>query len=359
MNHKLIARLFISFCALSFTIIAVICAIYYYQFWIVVEKNELVTPVIIDAPTKELKSEGSKKLYQKLNPFGFIYYNNGDESYEEIQKVNSTIRSLFPNRTVYIAIDQEGGLVDRLRHIAKERNLQLLKKASYYGSIADKNLKQAKQEIYQDSLTTAKLLKELGFNLNLAPMLDLSKNEKDSRAYHHNPKIAYELGLSFIKGMHKHGIMTTIKHLPGIGRNKQDTHEQEVHIDASPKDLRNHDIVPFKKLAKISQFGMVTHAIFTKIDDKPATISKKTVDFIKESTEFNGLLISDAFNMKGVSKRNSYADNAIQSFNAGIDIIIPNCSDHYCDVEVIEAAKKIGYLEKFNKKLRKFERRYR
>ncbi len=358
-NYRLVAKSFILFYSICLVIILGISSIYYYNFNFVVKKHDLVTPIMINATTKTLTSPRLKNLFTKMNPFGFIFYKENIESYDQVKKLNQDLRALFPNRVLYIAIDHEGGLVDRLRGIAKEKNLVLLKKASYYGQIAKTNLKKAKQEIYKDSRVTAKLLSELGFNLNLAPMLDIASNEKDSRTYSQNPQIVYELGREFIRGMQDEGIMVTLKHLPGIGRSTKDTHDEAVYIHAYKDELRQKDLIPFNKLAKVAQFGMITHAIFSKIDDKPATISKKTIDFVKKETGFEGLLISDALNMKAVSKDSSYKENARQSFLAGIDIIIPNCSDHYCDASVLKAAEETSKIEKFNEKLSRLEEQWK
>ncbi len=358
-NYNKICKIFVAFVAVTFAIILTILLIFKSHFDI--KEQKLITPLIITTAKNSKLDDYHRDLYKKINPFGFIVYSYSIKSFEQTKNFIAELRSIFPNRKLYIAIDQEGGSVDRLRSIAKEKNLQLLKSASYYGNIAKTDIARAKSEIYRDSKVTAKLLKELGFDINLAPMLDVDdskiSNNKDSRMYSSNHEIVYQLGLEFIKGMDYEGVMSTLKHLPGIGRSAKDTHDQASYISAPVEEIINKDIVPFQKLASSAKFGMVSHAIYQAIDDKPATTSKKVINFIKKESGFNGFLISDALNMKGVSPSMlSFNKVAKEVFLSGIDIIIPSCPDYFCSISALNAAIELGNLQQFNEKVRSLER---
>ena len=181
------------------------------------------------------------------------------------------MKLLFPGRKLYVAIDQEGGQVDRLKKIfAKDK---LLKEASYYGAIAEYDLVQAKRELYRDSKFTAEILADLGFDINLAPMVDLTffKNSSvkgvkkswaatEARSYSSEVRIVVELATVFIKAMHEVGIITVVKHIPGLGRAFEDSHNGEAIIEAGYLDLLEKDFLVFKALSFDLYFSRVINS---------------------------------------------------------------------------------------------------
>ena len=328
-----------------------------------IESSQLVSPVIISLNTSKIK-EQEVKILKKLNPFGVILYKQNIKSYQQIKKFTKDIKSVLHDREVIVAIDQEGGLVNRLSAILPEsQSKKLLKKASYYAKLAKNNLDQAKKEIYQDSKYTAKILNDLGINLNLAPMVDISKSIESGpiahRVYGEDPRLVIALAESFIKGMQEEGVKITLKHAPGIGSGVADSHKSDVIINKNKKDIIAEDLLPFKKLAKISDFVLASHATFTKIDNKPTTMSRKTIDFFKKHTDYKGIIISDALNMKAVTKEHGSDRDSIEKyqnisekiFNSGVDIIISNCMFLKCELGVLQAAHKTQAIKRINKKL--------
>lgn len=350
--------------------IFVISSLYYYQTQITVKQQELITPIVLNLKGKTITAE-EKELFKKMNPFGFIIFPYNIESGQQTKALISELRAIFPNRKLHILVDQEGGRVDRLRKLATESEKKhLLKSASYYGEMALKDIEKAKQEIYQNSKNTAIKLKEIGFDINIAPMLDLIHQNfqnhsaqnvtwaaTEDRSYSKDPEIVTTLAYEFIRGMHDGGMMVSIKHMPGLGRSYNDSHDTEAIIDTKLEILKNSDFIPFRKLAKISDFGMISHATYSDVDDKPASISSEIVKIIRNEFQFTGLIISDALNMKALEKI-SLTKRVQKSLEAGVDIVIPNYINYESPARVINAIKKQDLIE-FNRKLELIENRKR
>ena len=324
------------------------------------EQQALVTPIITYVKSTSLDDE-EKAFIKKINPFGILLNSENIESKAQIKTLIRELKLLFPGRKLYVAIDQEGGQVDRLKKIfAKDK---LLKEASYYGAIAEYDLVQAKRELYRDSKFTAEILADLGFDINLAPMVDLTffKNSSvkgvkkswaatEARSYSSEVRIVVELATVFIKAMHEVGIITVVKHIPGLGRAFEDSHNGEAIIEAGYLDLLEKDFLVFKALAKIAKMAMVSHGTYSAIDPLPATFSKKIIkDVIKREIQFNGLLISDALNMQAISNY-KLEDRVKKSLAAGVDIVIPNYVSRIVAIKAVKAIKEEN-LKKFNQKL--------
>lgn len=322
-----------------------------------IKNQKLITPIFLNILEDDLKKE-TKNIIKQINPIGILLYKDNFKSYKQVKKLIKDLKNIFPNRKLYIAIDQEGGQIDRIKKITEK---QTLKSANYYGQIAQKDLEKAKKLLYNDSANTAKTMKKLGVDINFAPMVDLIHKKSDNkkitdswsatndRSYSRDPKIVIELAKSFIQGMRKHNIMTCIKHIPGIGRTYHDTHdEKNVTINTEISTLQKTDFSVFKALANESDFAMVGHAIYSKIDNKPATLSSKTINYIRNELNFKGILFSDALNMKAVNKIKNVGNKSLES---GIDIVIPNYLDYHIATQTVNNIDK-NILIRFNKKLR-------
>ena len=326
-------------------------------------KQELVTPIITYVKGTILDEE-QKEFIQKINPFGVLLDGNNIASERQLKQLIKELKSLFPERKLYIAIDQEGGQVDRLKKIYDQE--KLLKAAIYYGNLAELNLEQAKAEIYQDARYTAKILAELGFDINFAPMVDLaffrqnlnlnSSNNgfaaTQERAYSAKVEIVVALASLFIQAMEEQGIISVAKHMPGLGRAFADTHDNAAIIDAKYSDLLEQDFLVFKQIAKQVKMGMVGHGTYKVLDDQPASFSHIIIaDIIRQKIGFEGLLISDALNMAAVANY-ELEERVAKSLEAGIDLVIPNYLSRAVSVRAIKAIKQ-EKLHQFNQKLRK------
>ncbi len=328
-----------------------------------IQRSDLISPVIVSISSTTLSAK-EKDVLERINPFGVILYKYHIKSLQQTKQLIRDIKAVFKDRPIYITIDQEGGYVDRISKILpKERSKKLLKKASYYSKLATKNLQLAKKELYQDSKYTASILKEIGIDINFAPMVDIGNTVESGpiahRTYGNNPQTIIALAQEFIKGMQQEGVMVTLKHAPGIGSGTTDSHKSEVFISKTKANLIKNDLLPFKKLSKISDFVLVSHATFTDIDNKPATMSKKTIDFFKKNSGYEGIIISDAINMKAAMKElkndldsvQKYKDIAKRIFDSGVDVVISNCEFIKCEIGIRSASIESGATERLNNKI--------
>ena len=316
-----------------------------------IKKHKMVMPVIMNIRGYSMSQE-EKIIFKKINPFGFILHGNSFKTKEQVIELIDSIRALFPDRKVYFFTDQEGGEADRLERIGSPKSPS----AKYYGEIARDNMVEAKTQLYNHVSATSGFLREIGMDVNLAPVLDIFYEENGkpasigSRSYSHDIDIVTELGKVFTKASHDNGLHTTIKHIPGLSNSLLDTHEDKVVIDTKLEILEKTDFMPFKSLSKSTKFAMVNHVIYSDIDDKPASISAKTIDIIRKKIGFDGLIISDAFNMKAIS---DYDVSSIvqMSFNAGVDIVMPNIISIRISKKVIDEIDEEIVL-RFNKKIK-------
>ena len=189
------------------------------------------------------------------------------------------------------------------------------------------------------------MLKKIGININTSPVLDLrvkgaSKIIGD-RSFSRNPKIVSEIGNFCIKNFHKNGIGTIMKHIPGHGLAKVDSHNFTPIINKDLKFLLKNDFLPFKK--KDSFFAMTAHIIFNKIDhENTVTHSKKMIKLIRDKIRFKNLLISDDLSMK--SLKGNLRENTIKTFTAGCNLAL-HCNGNIKEMEIV--AKNSPTLSKF------------
>ena len=295
---------------------------------------------IVGIKSQKLSSKEINFL-KKYKPWGIILFLRNIKDIQQTQKLTSSIRKLFNDKKYPIMVDQEGGKVNRLKNIITFDNLT----SEYFGKKYLKNRYEFNifYKLFIDK--TAFLLKQLGININSVPVLDLkikgSSNVIGDRSYSKNPDIVSKIGDLCIKLFHENSIGTIIKHLPGHGLAKVDSHHFTPIINKSFKYLSKNDFKPFKK--KKSFFGMTGHLIFKKIDKKnTVTHSKKMIKIIRKKIGFNNILISDDLSMK--SLKYNLELNTIKAFNAGCNLAL-HCNGNLKEMEIV--AKNSPLIDNF------------
>ena len=286
-------------------------------------------------------SKQEKSFLSKYKPWGVILFTRNIRNLNQAARLTSSIRNIYKDDNYPILIDQEGGRVNRLENIISFDNLT----SEFFGDIYIKNLKEFKffYKLFIDK--TSYLLKKIGININTSPVLDLrvkgaSKIIGD-RSFSRNPKIVSEIGNFCIKNFHKNGIGTIMKHIPGHGLAKVDSHNFTPIINKDLKFLLKNDFLPFKK--KDSLFAMTAHIIFNKIDhENTVTHSKKMIKLIRDKIRFKNLLISDDLSMK--SLKGNLRENTIKTFTAGCNLAL-HCNGNIKEMEIV--AKNSPTLSKF------------
>ena len=281
---------------------------------------------------KSYKLSNNEKIFlKKHKPWGVILFSRNIKSINQTKTLTDNIKKIFKDKNYPILIDQEGGRVNRLNKIILFDNLT----SEYFGGLYEKNSKNFNifYKLFVDK--TSYLMKSIGANINTTPVLDLrakgSSNVIGDRSFSKNPKIVSKIGDYCIKYFHENGIGTVIKHIPGHGLAKVDSHYLTPVITKKESYLVRKDFVPFKN--KKALFAMTAHIIFNKIDNKnTVTHSKKLINLIRNKIGFKNILISDDLSMK--SLKGTLKENTIRAFNAGCNLVL-HCNGNMSQMEII------------------------
>ena len=281
---------------------------------------------------KSTKLSKREKLFLKrYKPWGIILFTRNIRNVDQTFKLTSSIRKIFKDKHYPILIDQEGGRVNRLENIISFQNLT----SNFFGKKYVTNHNEFKffYKLFIDK--TAYLLKSIGVNINTVPVLDLklkgASNIIGDRSYSNSPKIVSNIGNYCIRYFHQNGIGCIMKHIPGHGSAKEDSHHYTPVVNKSKKHLMKNDFFPFKN--KKTFFAMTAHIIFSKIDKiNTVTHSKEMIKLIKKKIGFKGMIISDDLSMK--SLKGSIKENTIKTFSAGCNLSL-HCNGNIKEMEIV------------------------
>ncbi len=278
---------------------------------------------------------------KRYKPWGVILFTRNIKNIEQTYNLTSTIKKIFKDKKYPILIDQEGGRVNRLKNLISLDNFT----SEYFGNLYKKNLKEFKlyYKLFIDK--NSHILKLLGININTIPVLDLrmkgSSNIIGDRSFSNNPKIVSKIGDYTIDFLHKNAIGSVIKHIPGHGLAKVDSHYFTPIVDKKINYLLKNDFATFKK--KKAFFAMTAHVIFKKIDkSNTATHSKKLINLIRKKIGFKNIIISDDLSMKSLKAKLN--ENTINTFKAGCNIAL-HCNGNLREMKIV--AKYSPLLNKF------------
>ena len=272
-----------------------------------------------------------KKFLKKYKPWGVILFTRNIKSVEQTKNLTRSIKRIFQDNKYPIIIDQEGGKINRLKNLISFDTLT----SEYFGNLysKDKNKFRIYFKLFVDK--TSYILRNLGININTTPVLDLrikgSSKIIGNRSYSRKPKIVSEIGDICINLFHQNSIGTVIKHIPGHGAAKVDSHKFTPYINRKKNYLIKNDFYPFKK--KKSFFAMTAHIIYRSIDQKnTVTHSKKIIQLIRNKIRFKNVIISDDLSMK--SLKYSLSDNTKKAFSAGCDLVL-HCNGALKEMEIV------------------------
>jgi beta-glucosidase-like glycosyl hydrolase len=272
-------------------------------FWISVE-------VIQD----EKRFQTSLKLVETYQPGGILYMKNPAASIVNFTNLAQS-KSKVP---MLIAIDGENGLAMRVDGVLP------FPKAMTLGATTDTAI------AYQMGQLVARQFKQIGIHVNFAPVADVNSNPKNPiigvRSYGENPQMAARLSGYYMLGMQDGGLMTVAKHFPGHGDTNSDSHKVLPLVNHSKAMLDSVDLIPFRALINHGIMGVMTaHLEVPSLEPQtavPASISRKIVtNLLKTELGFDGLVITDAMNMKGVKKSGLPGRVDALALIAGNDII--------------------------------------
>jgi beta-N-acetylhexosaminidase len=240
-----------------------------------------------------------------------------------------------------VSIDQEGGRVNRLKPAR-----------GFPESVSHEELGQIDRpaETFRHAEATARTLAGLGFNLNLAPVVDLDAHPDNpiikgkGRSFSSDPEAVARHAAEFVRAHRAHGVLTCAKHFPGHGSATGDTHLGLVDVTQTWSD---RELVPFRRLiaAGLCDVIMSAHVFNARLDpDRPATLSPAVITgLLREQLGFQGVVTSDDMEMKAISSHYGLENSVPAAIEAGIDVL---CFGNNLSYDPDIAAKAIGILER-------------
>jgi beta-N-acetylhexosaminidase len=220
-----------------------------------------------------------------------------------------------------IAIDQEGGMVARLR----ERN-------GFTESPGAMALASAQNNEIQTEIVSAVLgaeMQALGINWNYAPSVDVSYNAQNptvgTRSFGNDSEFVSQIATAAVRGFQKRGVAACAKHFPGLGDTAIDTHLELAAVDTDIDYLLKNDLLPYRAAIEVGLASiMTTHTLFTTLDEiYPATLSPHIIQrLIREELAYDGVVVSDCMEMRAISDNYGATESSVLGMLAGLDIIL-------------------------------------
>lgn len=273
----------------------------------------------IDTPSAEII-----ELIRDYHVGGIIHFARNLGTPNEILTLNTKLQyeakksgQEFP---LLICIDQENGVVRRLGEGTTVNPGAMLLGATKNEQLA-----------YETGFTTGKELKALGFNWNLAPVVDVNNNPLNPvigvRSFGEDPKFVANFAKKSMLGMQDAGILTTIKHFPGHGNTNLDSHLDLPVIDRTIEELEEVELIPFRScIEQGADTVMSAHVYFPAIEKRngvPATLSRAIITgILRKRLNFDGVVTTDCMEMNAISKTIGTAQGAVEALKAGVDVVM-------------------------------------
>ena len=260
--------------------------------------------------------------FNEVKPGGFILFGENIKSYEQTTSLIKDIKNTS-NIPLFISIDQEGGRVQRIKKLP-DATVSIIPPMYNLGLTNDTNL------AYEVGKVIGEELRVFDINMDFAPVLDIYSNPKNTvignRSFGTTAEIVSNMGISLAKGLENTGIIPVYKHFPGHGDTLEDSHTTLPIINKTKEELMDMELKPFiEAIENDAKIIMVSHLAVPKItgNNTPATLSKEIItDLLKEELGFDGIVITDALNMKALTNKYTEEEIYINAINAGVDILL-------------------------------------
>lgn len=298
----------------------------------------------IHAATLDQKTEDH---LVKLCPGSILLFKRNLVSNQQTLALVKRLRELHAKcsrHPLFLGVDQEGGTVSRLPFDPP------LPSAWALGQTRDPLIVEALGR------EVGRSLRRLGFNMNLAPVLDLGNERKKSfigsRSFGESPQIVAEMGTAYSLGLIKAQVLPVAKHYPGLGSGENDPHLVMVRRSIAQESLEKQDLAPFRAYTELFPTGLMpSHLVYPLAteDNTPGTFSRTLLQgWLRDGMNYQGLVVSDDLQMKGAGDTKEIGENVISSLRAGVDIAMISWSsrDQWQAAQAIRAALKSGALSR-------------
>ena len=277
--------------------------------------------------TPELRS-----LAREFELGGITLFKRNIEAPEQVAELSHDLQGLGRELPVWVAVDQEGGRVARLKAPFTE-----WPPMATLGRSADSGL------AMRFAAALAVELKAVGVTLDFAPVLDIHTNPDNpiigDRALAADADAVARLGVAIIRGLQDNGVAACGKHFPGHGDTSVDSHLDLPLVEHPPDRIRRVECVPFREAARANvAFMMTAHLLVPSLDDeRPATLSPRIVAILRDELRYGGVILSDDLEMKAIANTYAAPDAAVQAIAAGCDGVLICSGDVETQAATLEA----------------------
>ncbi|MEC0266964.1 beta-N-acetylhexosaminidase [Paenibacillus anseongense] len=262
------------------------------------------------------------QLIEKYGLGGVIYFRRNVKDAHQLAHLSAELQELSRRsggQPLFIAVDQEGGMVSRI-----EKGATLLPGNMALGAAF------APAGVYASSKIMGKELRQMGVNMNFAPCLDINNNRLNPvigvRSYGETAAIVGDMGTHAVKGLQDMGVIATVKHFPGHGDTSEDSHHDLPVVPHSMERLMELELAPFIKAIEGDVDAIMTaHVVFAALEQNgvPSTLSYRILtELLREELGFKGLIVTDCLEMKAISEGIGVAEGAVRAIEAGSDLIL-------------------------------------
>lgn len=267
-----------------------------------------------------------RRFLREADPWGFILFARNVESPDQLRRLTGDLRDAV-GRDAMVMTDQEGGRVQRLRAPHWTEWPAALDSAADGPRGVELRHRLMGQE-----------LRAVGIDADAAPCLDIADAATHpflrNRCFGTDAATVARMGRAAADGLLAAGVLPIVKHIPGHGRTRVDSHHDLPVLDVPLEELETTDFAPFRALADMP-IGMTAHIRLTQLDDRPATASTAAIALIRDSIGFAGLLMSDDIGMNALS--GSLGQRSAAAIAAGCDVVLA-CNMSRAEFETVVAA---------------------
>lgn len=277
-------------------------------------------------------SKAVVRLIKEFQIGGVILFARNLQSPSQTAKLCNALQTQSPKMPLLISIDQEGGRVTRL-----PKGFTVFPGGVQLAACRSTDL------VYRVAQATARELRSVGINMNLAPVLDVNTNPANpvigDRAFGASPTLVSSMGLTMMAGLQDNRVIACGKHFPGHGDTVADSHKELPRVPHDLQRLREVELRPFLHIIPNGLASIMTaHVLYPKLDpNEPATLSKRIITaLLREGLGFKGVVVTDDLEMAAISDTHGPGAAAVKAIEAGADLIL-FCRDEDKQREALEA----------------------